>query len=67
MLFTTGGNHDPSWFPRFKNDDYLIGFRPSKEAIHKVIMSSIRGLQQRRAPFLTPILDPIAKLLSNIS
>jgi hypothetical protein len=63
MLFTADGNHDPSWFPGFENDEDLMRFCPSKEAIHKVIAPAIRSLQQRRGPFLTTILDPIAKLL----
>ena len=66
ILFTAGSDHDPSGFPRFENDDYLVGFGPSKEAIHKVIAPSLRSFQQRRAPFLATIFNPIAKLLSNI-
>jgi hypothetical protein len=43
MLFTADGNNDPSWFSRFENDDYFIGFCSSKKGINKVIASSLCG------------------------
>ena len=66
-LFTADGDHDPGRFPGFENDNYLIGFCPSKVAIDKVITSSLRCFQDGRAPFFGPILNPVAKLLGNIA
>ena len=49
MLFTADGNNDPSWFSRFENDDYFIGFALRKKGINKVIASSLWGFYNRRA------------------
>src|SRR6266576_7128772 len=66
-LFTADGDHDPSRFPGFENDNYLIGFCPSKVAIDKIITSSLRCFQDGRAPFLGSILNPVAKVLGNLA
>jgi hypothetical protein len=49
-LFTADGDHNPGRFPGFENDNYLIGFCPSKVAIDKVITSSLRCFQDGRRP-----------------
>jgi hypothetical protein len=44
MLFPGDGNNDPSWFSRFENDDYFIGFFAlRKKGLNKVIASSVWG------------------------
>jgi hypothetical protein len=66
-LLCPDGNHDPGWFPGFENHYYLVFLGVPKLGIDKVVTSSLRRLQNGRAPFLATILNPIAKLLSDIA
>ncbi len=66
-VFCADGNHDPSWFPGFENDHYVIFLGVLKVRIDKVITPSLRGIQNGRAPFLAPVLDPVLKLLGDIA
>jgi hypothetical protein len=64
MLFTADGNNDPSWFSRFENDDYFIGFCSSKKRGSTKSSRLPSGASKMGGPFLATILNPIAKLLS---
>ena len=66
-VFCADGSHDPSWFPGFENDHYVIFLGVLKVRIDKVITPSLRGIQNGRAPFLAPVLDPVLKLLGDIA
>src|SRR6516165_10137121 len=66
-FFTADGDHDPSWFSGFENDNHLIGFCCAKVRIDKLIPSALWCFQNGRAPFLGTILNPIAKLLGDIA
>jgi hypothetical protein len=66
-IFCPDRNHDPSRFPGFENDHYLIFLGVLKVGINKVITPSLRCFENWRAPFLAPVLDPVLKLLSNVT
>jgi len=54
-------------FPGFDNRHHLIALGPFKVRIDKVITPSLRCVQNRRAPFLATVLDPVMNLLSDIT
>jgi hypothetical protein len=57
----------PGRVPGFENHHYLISFGVLKVGIDKVITSSLRGVQNRRAPFLAAVLYPVLKLPGGIA
>src|SRR6516164_6490743 len=61
------GNHDPSRFPGFEDDHYLIVLGVLKVGSNKVITPSLGRIQNRHAPFLATVFEPVLELLSNIS
>ena len=61
------GNHDPGRFPGFENHHYLIFLGVLKVGIDKVVTPPLRRIQKGRAPFLATVLDPVLKLLSNVT
>jgi hypothetical protein len=61
------GNHDPSRFPGFENDYYVVFLGVLKVRIDKVITPSLGRIQNGHAPFLATVLDPVLKLLSDIA
>ena len=66
-VFCSDGNHDPGGFPGFENRHHLVFLGVLKVWIDKVVTSFGRRIQNGRAPFLATVLDPVLKLLSNIT
>jgi hypothetical protein len=66
-LFGADRGHDPRWFPGLENDHHLIRLGSLKVGIHKVITPSRGRFEDRRTPFLSPVLHPILKLLGDIA
>ena len=66
-VFCPDGDHDAGRFPGFENDHQLIGLSMLKIGSNKIITSILGRIQDRHAPFLATVLEPVLKLLGNIA
>src|SRR5438128_12397118 len=65
FLFGSDGRHNARRFSRFQDADNLIRFGRFEIRLHKLIPPAIRRIQNRCAPFLGSIDDPVVKLCGN--
>src|ERR1700747_964734 len=66
-VFFSDGDHDPGRFPGFENDHHRIVLGVLKVGIDKVIPPPVGRIEDRHAPFLATILEPVLILLSDIA
>src|SRR2546425_4950955 len=67
FLFGSDGRHNARRFSRFQDADNLIGFGRFEIRLHNLIPPAIRRIQNRCAPFLGSIDDPVVKLCGNFA
>src|SRR5206468_2776362 len=67
FLFGSDGRHNARRFSRFQDADNLIRFGRFEIRLHKLIPPAIRRIQNRCAPFLGSIDDPVVKLCGNFA
>jgi hypothetical protein len=68
VVFVSDGHQDAGGFPRFQDRYHLVGFGIPEILFHELVsptlvIVAIRRCENRRAPFLGSVLQPVLKLI----
>jgi hypothetical protein len=66
-VFWADRDHDPDWFPGFENHHNLIGLARLKYGSTKSSRLPAGASRMGAPPFLATVLDPVLKLLGDIT